>query len=281
MEQENYAVNGLEDKFELLKKEVDSLQVVVMSRQAPWYKNVSILISAIALIFSFGTTYVSFQRTKIQDIQNLRVELRGLVQRLTTLPKDNYEIMQKYKEDPSSMNLYSGFITQETALLARQAAEITLKLPPDYVSGTEYYTIAMALQNCYKNEEAAEFFKKAIDSSDGFSDKIAALRGLAGLQFLSGETSSGRESFQKALDIFSEFKGYSLDTQVSTNVATELMWSQWEASTGHRDQAIKHHEQAEYRLKKLTSGTLAKSLSKQIENNLIGLQPLINSTSNQ
>lgn len=45
-----------------LKREVDALQIKVLSGTKPWYKKASTLIALFALIFSFGTTIISYQR---------------------------------------------------------------------------------------------------------------------------------------------------------------------------------------------------------------------------
>ena len=123
------------------------MQVAVTGQRTPWYKNVSTIISFAALAFSFGTTYVSYRRAETQDIQSMRQELRGILQRLAALPKENLDISKRYKEDPAAISLASGFINQENTLLSRQAAEIARKLPKDKVSATEYYaTLPMKYQ---------------------------------------------------------------------------------------------------------------------------------------
>lgn len=139
----------LEQKLDLMKQEVDALQIAITGHTKPWYKNMSTILSIVALLFSFSTTYVSYHRTTIQDIQSTRQELRGLLQRLSTLPKENVEISKKYADDPASVKTVMGFINQEGSLLATQAAELAKNLPSNLVSGTEYYAIAVALQNSY------------------------------------------------------------------------------------------------------------------------------------
>jgi len=59
----------LEQRVDLMKREIDALQIAVTGQSKPWYKNVSTLLSVTALLFSFGTTFVSYHRANIQDIQ--------------------------------------------------------------------------------------------------------------------------------------------------------------------------------------------------------------------
>ena len=126
MEQDNNAVNDLAESIQLVKKEVDALQITVMSQKTPWYKNASTTIAILALLFSFGTTYVSYKRTEAQDIQSLKLELRGLLQRLSYLPRDNFETAKKYPNDPTATQTIGGLINQENTLLTSLRQSTTL-----------------------------------------------------------------------------------------------------------------------------------------------------------
>jgi hypothetical protein len=169
-----------------LRRDVDALRTVVQTPHPVWYENASTLIAIIALLFSFGTTFVSYRRTQSQDVQSARVELRSLLQRLTALPKENVEMMKKYESDPQTIGTIGSFINQENALLGRQAAEIIRRLPPTYVSATEYYAVASALQGAYNVDAAKEFFSKAIDLATDMNDRVAGLRSRANLLFVTG-----------------------------------------------------------------------------------------------
>ena len=234
----------LEQKVDLMKREVDALQIAIAGHTKPWYKNISTILSVVALLFSFGTTYVSYHRTAVQDVQSTRQELRGLLQRLAALPKENVDIYKKYADDPASMKIVGGLINQEGTLLARQAAELAKKLPGDLVSGTEYYSIAIALQNSYDLAGADEFLKYSIQAATDFNTEIAAIRSTAVLQFIQGRPESGRVEYQKALNIFSKYPGYDPFTMISTNVWTELAWAFSEANLGLLALASQHIKSA-------------------------------------
>jgi hypothetical protein len=47
-----------------MKREIDALQITVAESTRPWWKQASILIAALALLFSFGTTYYSAEQTR-------------------------------------------------------------------------------------------------------------------------------------------------------------------------------------------------------------------------
>jgi tetratricopeptide (TPR) repeat protein len=240
----------LEQRVALMKREIDALQIAATEKSKPWYQNFPILLSVIALIFSFGTTFVSYHRTNIQDIQSTRAELRSLLQRLAALPKENVEVNLKYVADQESKNMIGSFINQENTLLARNAAELAKKLPPKSVSATEYYAIAVALQGAYDLAGADEFLQYAINTRPDFNIEIACLRTMANLKFIQGQPAAGRVDYQRALDIFSKYPQYDSFTQVSANVQTELFWAYAEGNNKQFDLASQHVENAE---KTLTS----------------------------
>src|SRR6266704_384604 len=107
----------VEDRLDVMKREIDSLQIAIAGQKTPWYKTVSTVLSIAALLFSFGTTFVSYRRTQVQDIQSTRQELRGLLQRLAALPKENLELNKRYAPDFNAIGIASSFINQENTLL--------------------------------------------------------------------------------------------------------------------------------------------------------------------
>jgi tetratricopeptide (TPR) repeat protein len=158
----------------------------------------------------------------------------------------------------------SGFIAQENALLARQAAQIARKLPMNQVSATEYYAIGLALQNSYNIDGAIEFQQSAIKASNDFNDEIAALRMHADLLFLKGQPEAGRVEYQKALNIFSRYRNYNDFTQKSTHIFTELNWATSEANSGFMNLVNQHIASAENLVSALAPGPGTEQLRKEI-----------------
>jgi hypothetical protein len=257
-------IEELEQKVNQMKGEIDAMQVSIAGQSKPWYRNVSTILAAVALLFSFGTTYVSYRRTAVQDVQSLRQELRGLLQRLASLPKENVDIQRRYADDPAVMGLVSGYINQENTLLARQAAELAKKLPSDSVSAIEYYAIGLALQNAYDTAAAGEFFEYSNQTAKDFNTEISALRSTATLRFIQGQPESGRVEYQKALNVFSKYPGYDLYTKTSTNIWTELSWAGSEYTVGRKDLATQHIESARTLLSRLPPSPGQEMLGKQV-----------------
>jgi tetratricopeptide (TPR) repeat protein len=233
-------IQELSQRVEKMASEVDALQVAARKRDVPWYENVSSIIAVLALLFSFGTTYVSYRHTRLQDIQNHRIELRSLLQRLAALPKDNLEIMKRYSNDALSAGLISSYINWENILLTRQAAEIARYLPADQLSATEYQGIALAMYNSRDYQDASLLYQKAIETAESLDDEMASRRGKANLLFVTGKPEPGRAEFMQALSVFDRRHGYDNYTQVSTNLLTELTWAFAEANSSFFDQAKNH-----------------------------------------
>jgi hypothetical protein len=233
------------ERLDLMKQEIDVLQITAAEKAKPWYRDLSTMMSVLALVFSFGTTYVSCRRTAAQDLLSTRQDLRSLLQRMAALPKENVEIAKKYADDPASQTLVSGFINQENTLLAKQAAELTRLLPPRTVSATEYYAVALALQNAYDLAGASEFFTRAVDAAGDFNTDIGVRRARANLFFLLGRPDEGREAYRQAADIFLKYPGFDSYTKTATSVQTELSWAYSEANAGFASAVAEHLKKAE------------------------------------
>jgi len=236
----------LVERVETMKREIDALQIAFLSqKKKPWYKEIPVIVSVAALLFSFGTTFVSYRRTEVQDVQNLRQELRGLLQRLAALPKENLEATKQYAGDPAAINIISSYLNQENEILARQSAEITRRLPKDTVTSTEYYAIGVAMGNSYDLQNEKAFLKLSEDTAKDFNTEVAAERSLGNVDFIMGQAGEGRVEYQKALNIFSKYPGYDPFTMAGSNILTELAWATSEAALGARPEASQHIESAQ------------------------------------
>jgi len=235
------------------------------SQSQPWYRSTSTLISLTALAFSFGTTFVSYRRTEMQDIQASRQELRGILQRLSAIPREMLDATKRYAGDPSSITGVSQLYNQESTMLSRQASEIVKRLPKGVVSATEYYAIAVAFQSSYNLAAAKEYLRLATDKANNFNDEIGAIRSSAFLDFLTGQPQEGRVKYQQALNIFSKYPNYDPYTVASTHISTELFWGGSEAMTGQFQLATQHADNAERIVEGLPASMGSDNLRAQIE----------------
>jgi len=211
----------------------------------PWYHNISTVISVTALAFSFGTTFVSYHRTKLQDIQASRTELRGILQRLSAIPREMLEATKKYAADANAIQGVSQLYNQESTMLSRQASEIVKRVPDRMVSATECYAIAIAFQNTYNLAAAKEYLELAGKKANNINDEIGAIRSSAYLDFITGKPQEGRVKFQQALNIFSKYPHFDSYTVASTHIMTELFWGNSEAVATQFQLAMQHVDNAE------------------------------------
>ncbi|MCI5222956.1 MAG: hypothetical protein D3924_09850 [Candidatus Electrothrix sp. AR4] len=198
-----------------------------------------------------------------------------MLQRLADLPIKNFEAIKKYADDPNAISFLGGQFNQENALLSRQAVEIIKILPPDKVSSTELYSVAVALQFSYQNDQAKELYALTLQRSDTFNDTVAAQRGLANLYFLTGEPEKGRVKFQEALEVFSKYSGYNSYTRKSTHIQTRLNWASAEAGMGFIELAEKQLILAKDIVTTIDSGPGRAQLGGQIDQaykQIIGFQ---------
>lgn len=230
MTKSRVTLSDLADQIGSLERELESVKAAGKSGPPPIYKNIPVMISIIALLFSFSTTYVSYERTKQQDIHALRAELRNLLQRLSSIPKDEVELRQKYSLTPATVSLLSGYNAQEHGLLTRQAAEILRRLPKEQVSSVEYTSVGRALLSI-DNDTALLFLNRGAEVATSLVDEVTATRTHAHLLFTVGKSEEGRVLFKKAIALEAKYRA----DDPMTHVQTELAWASSEHQTGARD----------------------------------------------
>lgn len=251
----------IEARLALMKQEIDALQVASMESRQPWYRSPSLLISALALVFSFGTTAVSYYESSQDDVRAARAELRGILQRLSTIPRDNFELVKKYQGDVDGQAL-SGLFNQENSLLARHASEIVDRFPDD-VSAGEYFSVAMALLTASDVSRVPVYFERALKQASDPNVKVAVLRNYGLFLISNGRTSEGRKRYEEALAIWADYPNVSKYFKDSTDALTELYRSQAEFNSGHAEAAKEHLRKAQERLALLPAGPMTMQLQAQ------------------
>jgi tetratricopeptide (TPR) repeat protein len=240
MNEESRTVREIESRLDGLKQEVDALQVKVLSETAPWYRQASTLIAFFALVFSFGTTVISYQRAAEQDERSLKQELRGLILQLVQLPLRGIELNEKYKEQPLFLGGISAVFNHESLILADQAATVAERIP-HLVSSAEYITLANAFQNGGQLERASAMRRRAIEVAEVPIDAINALRQQGGQAYQQGNLEVGRAYFRDAIDLLDQSE-VEIDPGVKafTNAFTEMFWAQMESTVGQCEEFRQH-----------------------------------------
>lgn len=233
----------LEERVSTLKQEVDALQIHVMERAKPWYRALPVLIplvvSVIALGFSFWTDYKAEARLNREEEHEARVELRGLLQRLQELPKENFEIYRTYEDDAVAQRSLSPLLNTENLVLARQAAELIKELDGD-VTATEYYATAYAFYVSDQPTEAGRLLNEGLNVVDDPINETALLRQDAIVRIYLGDLDGARDRWQQALDVFGHYPEQSKALVAATHLQTEMNWADAELLQGECGAAWEH-----------------------------------------
>jgi tetratricopeptide (TPR) repeat protein len=247
-----------------IKEEVDALQVHVMKMDKPWYQDGSSIVAILALVFSLATTYLAFDRESRLDQQADRTELRTLIQRLGALPRENFELLQKYVNNPLYVQL-SGMLNGEALILTNQAIDIMQRIP-ELVSASERLALAASLIQTGRTNEAQEQTRlAALDPRASALDLVVAYRNLGVHAFASGRVAQGRSHFREALNVFAaRSDSTSPQFELYTNMITEMYWSQQEAIAQRCSEAGDHLDRAEQLLNQ-NPGLFDPSFPQQIQ----------------
>ncbi len=263
-------LNSLEDQVVLLKREVDALQIESMSSKKPWYREVVTLVAFAALLFSFGTTAVSYYRTALQDVRASRLELRELIKEITSIPEKHAKMLINFKE-PLTIAELSAQLNNRNLVLAKQAASVIEKIENSTfgrgsVLDVEYTAVATALGNSLQFERAGKYHEEAAKHSNDPSSAAGAIRAQAGVALARGNSDEMRILMQKAQEIFnnSQFRSADRITKDVTNATTALQWGWAELQLGECDLASNHINKAEPLILRIPQGALKEQLAGQL-----------------
>ncbi len=253
--------NEFLEKFDLVKKEVDALQIEAMKPKI-WYRDVPTLISLLAVVFSLSTAMASYLQVDNQNKLALRSELRSLIQRLTAMPAENVTLYKEYKDDAVTLNNLSSNLNTEYVLLAGQAVELTARIP-NYISGPEYAAITQILLNQGVTEQVPALIEAGLKVSKDVNSHTALLRIQGTYNFSTGNLQEGRKDFQKAIDIVSKYSNNQYFI-ANSKIYTHIVWAQSAQGHGHCKEADALLEEARSVAQTLPAGNFTDTLKKQI-----------------
>ncbi len=239
---------------ERIQGEIDKLQkqlreIALKNDKPTNTQRFTVAISFVALLFSIVTTvlsyYTTLETTLAQHKHNLRIELRATLQRLVGLERENAEVINKYRSDPSHLNAISGALNQENLLLTKQAKDIIDFLQEG--SASDYTTIAKALYASRNSQQAEIYFNRAVAVAALLDDEDSALRGLATLKIMRGDSKEAFSYLQVALDIVErKYNSYDKVSKCVSKFTTEITWASMEINSNHNpDGALPHFDKAQ------------------------------------
>ena len=242
--------------------EIDALQLQAAVSQRPWWRSIETLVAVFALLLSLTTTLVSGywarsqndiaeQRLRQQEIQDARLELRGLLQAMSELDRQRNEALAQ-EDDPIAASYFDSSYAAETSLLSNQAHDVITGIP-DHVSSSEYAQVGMRLMAISDFARAEPMFDRAIATATNVYDYTGANRTYGLLLYQLDRPDDGRRYFEQALAVWDKFPSQSVVLTRFTNFQTELNWASVLLTTGHCAEVPEHMDRARGHLNALPS----------------------------
>lgn len=232
----------------LMRREIDALKHEAEKKSgAPWYRQASVIIAFIALLFSVAATFYAEQRSHERDDAAARVELSQLIQRLSALPKENAELWAQYGDDASVAYEISSVVQAEQMTLAEQAADVIERIP-DTATATEYYQVAKNLAEAGAPERAASLFEAGLRRKSDLVTRSSILRGQANLYADLGEIERARGAIKRAIELYASEPPAARAGGIAYN---EYIWAGLEADSGNCDRALAHAGNADEQVQKI------------------------------
>jgi hypothetical protein len=198
-----------------------------------------------ALALALITTIIGEGRVARQEKHDARIELRGLVQRLTALPTENLRILDTFRDNPAAVGQAASNLQTEQIVLAQQAADVIGELG-DSVTASEYYAVGYALSLAGDAGASLTLLERGLSAKGGFDPvgRSALLRAAAVQLFITADAPRGRQRFQQALDVW-DYTGAVPASAAYHAAFTELLWAQTELNGGQCGLAAQHAARAE------------------------------------
>jgi hypothetical protein len=215
-------------------------------------------ISAIALILSLTSLYVTESRAREKERRDHRAELRQLVQRLLALPKENAEALKNLTEDAYGASTAQGAIQIENSILSLQASELAEELDDQgLVDPAEHLAIAGALGQGNHSERAIWHAERGLSEARNFTEKSVALQVAGKIYFKMGDVVEGRNCFNQLAE---ELLAASSANPASSATILCMHYASW----AHEEVARSNCQEAHTRLQlaeKHARGMISSSIS--------------------
>jgi hypothetical protein len=222
---------GIQSDVNLLRNQVDALQIAAAERTTPWYKQASTLISVVALAISTvggGVSYVIQQhKNRILDHAEKLAALQQLTIDIVEVQKQMLDL--DFTKDPSKANNLNGMLNNKREIMVSRATELVDDIPT-LVPSEILYTLGSQEQLDGHWKRAEQLFLKALSSHPTDVIELNCRRTLATVYMTPGigvpnGLRKGREQFQLALNLLANHKD---ETSVSQTGFTYDVWGTME-----------------------------------------------------
>lgn len=222
--------SAIEVELRNLRRHVDELQIAQYEKHKPWYRQVTVLLSLLALAFSVGTTLYIQIGSRHEEIRSKKEELRKIVSALIEL-SDEYARRTSSLRDPQAFGTVSALLTRKRMTYI-EAADFLASQIPAHISSSEYFVLAWEHAFISDFAGAEKYFLKGIKVASTQVTKVVALRALAIFYFQRGplhNVDKARQYFDQSLDVV---KGASDPYSLQLSGETYLEWGIQERLNG-------------------------------------------------
>jgi len=268
-------IQYLRKEISFLEQEIRDVRGKFESRNKPWYLETSTILSALALLFSFGTTFVSYYKAAQEEVLSAKTQLGDLIAEIANLPQENTEILLKYQNDPNTMALLNSQINAKNLSLGSQADSIIDRIESSIfgrgrVQDIEYYTVGNAMIGSYQFKKAKDLIVKSLEHSRSGTQATTALRSLSAIELAFGNISSARKYLEEALLVFNDrrFSEESDLTKATTNTVTLIQWAGFELQQGNCKRHSELIDNAKVMMSKVPQSSVAQQMNSQIDYSL-------------
>jgi tetratricopeptide (TPR) repeat protein len=171
---------------------------------------ITLVASASALVISL----ISYRQKATESKLALRKQLTDTMKEITdvNMKEATYRTAEKKEAYPAT---YPGLLADQRRYLVRQAASLADSLG-DLVNSYERVMIANTFDTLDYVEEAARFFKSAVETKQGNVEKGLALRAYGRFLFRQGMSREGAQRYRYSIEAFAgdddRFRYYRGDT---------------------------------------------------------------------
>ena len=216
-----------------------------------WHRHILGIISAMAALVSVIGSAVSVYTARQGELQAAHAEVREIVQKLGRLPREQFELQQRFATNTAAMSSVSGLINSENKVLAKRGHEL-IKRIPGLVSAAERIYIGNALLASSLYEEARVQFQAAVQDGTELEDLVTARRFLAQVHYTLGAPELGQVEMATAKrEVEGRIQsGYSMAHGEFLNVGTEVRWASFEAAARNCARYDEHARAAQVHLQR-------------------------------
>ena len=250
----------LRAELSTMHREIDALQAANAEKARPWFRQASVLISFLALLFSVGATVYSTQQAQRTEMSNARDRLGELIQQLLTLPKENSELAVTYADNPAVARQLVVINQTQMSILAGQAADIIHRIP-GHVSADEYFGVGWALHQSGNPDLAQAVYEDGLGVAEEWSTRTQMLQSYGELLMAQGELDRGRDQMQAAMEANDDRPELQ---RLSGDATIEVYWASIEKRLEECDEARDHVGRARGLADRMSAGSLRDSVVAQI-----------------